>query len=392
MTNAPHSLRKMLYAMVKLGGSDLFITAGKPPCFRSQSGEILPLANASLSPTHTEKLCADCMPQRNRIEFADTNETNFSLEYDRVGRFRVNVLKQKGTCSMVIRHIRAKIPTIEELGLPEIFKRIIMERHGLVIVSGPTGAGKSTSLAAMIDYRNEREKGHIITIEDPLEFVHEHKAGIVTQREVGSDTVDYKSALKNALRQNPDVILIGEIRDKETMEFAIEAAQTGHLCLATFHASNAYLAIDRILHMFPVEEKEMARSNISLHLKAIISQRLVKTVGNGKTAAIEILVNTPRISDLILAGELAEIREAMVKGSQYGMMTFDQHLVQLWKRGIITKETACENADSATEVRLAIQDQELKDESRKEGGDDGNERKDGVLDRFISTTLEIERA
>ncbi|RMG29448.1 MAG: PilT/PilU family type 4a pilus ATPase [Methanobacteriota archaeon] len=385
-SESTHTLKKLLESMVKLGGSDLFITVNKPPSYRSKNNDILPLSRGIIQPIHAEKICTECMPSKIRIEFAETQEANFSLEFEDVGRFRINVLKQKGNYAMVARHIKSKIPTIDELGLPTVLKDIIMEKRGLVIMVGATGSGKSTTLAAMINHRNENVKGHIITIEDPIEFIHEHKAGIVTQREVGTDSNDFKSALKNTLRQNPDVVLIGEIRDRDTMEFALELAQTGHLCLATLHANNASMAIERILHLFRSEERESIRSNIGLNLRAIISQRLIRTLDNKRTPAIEILVNTPRISDLIMSGNMSEVREAMEKGKQYGMITFDQSLFDLWKRGIISKEEALGNADSSNAVRILIQKQEI---IKVENRDDNKKGKN--IDQLFSSDFELEK-
>ncbi|RMH62937.1 MAG: PilT/PilU family type 4a pilus ATPase [Zetaproteobacteria bacterium] len=347
------AIRKLLTIMQAKGGSDLYITAQCPPSLRVH-GEVAPIGSTPLTPEQTEALATSIMNDRQRQEFADTHELNMALSYAEIGRFRVNIFRQRGSVGMVIRTIPTEIPTLEQLRLPDVFKDIVMSKRGLVIMVGATSSGKSTSLAAMINHRNEHHAGHIITIEDPIEFIHPHKRSIVTQREVGTDTLDFQHALKNTLRQAPDVILIGEIRDRETMEHALTFAETGHLCMATLHANNANQALERIINFFPEEAHAQARLNLALNLRAILSQRLVKTKDGGRTAAIEILLNTPRVSDLIFQWDIPGIKEAMAKGENYGMQTFDQHLVRLWQEGRIAEDEALRHADSMNDVRLRI--------------------------------------
>jgi twitching motility protein PilU len=307
----------------------------------------------------TAQMAASIMNEKQRKEFAETMEMNLALAYDELGRFRVNIFQQRGYVGMVIRQIKVKIMTVDDLKLPEILKTIIMTKRGLILVVGATGSGKSTSLAAMIDYRNTNSPGHIITIEDPVEFVHPHKKSVVTQREVGMDTHSFKAALKNTLRQAPDVILVGEIRDTETMEHAIEFAETGHLCLGTLHANNANQAIERVMNFFPEERHPQIYMQLSLNLRAIVSQRLVRTVEGKRAAAVEIMMDTPRIKDLILKGEIGLLKEAMEAGAQEGSKTFDMALLELFKSGRITLEDAIANADSANDLRLKIKMEKL---------------------------------
>ncbi len=347
------SIKQLLMVMVKKDASDLYITADMPPAYRI-NGVVYPLKQPPLNAVQCEQLANSTMSEKQRARFAEEYEMNLALAYPDLGRFRVNIFRQRGNVGMVIRQIKTQVPTIDELGLPEIFKDIAMAKRGLVIMVGATGSGKSTSLAAMIDWRNSNQAGHIISIEDPIEFVHEHKKCVITQREVGTDTLEYKEALKNTLRQAPDVILIGEIRDRETMEHALEFAETGHLCMATLHANNANQALERVLNFFPEEVHPQVKLNLALNLKAILSQRLVKTTDDKRMPAIEILINTPRISDLIQKWEISEIKEAMKNGKNYGMQTFDQHLLQLWKDGHITEEEALRHADSVNDLRLQI--------------------------------------
>ena len=356
------SIKQLLMVMVKKDASDLYITAGMPPAYRI-NGVVHPLKQEPLNNVHCEQLANSAMSEKQRAAFAATLEMNLALSYPDLGRFRVNIFRQRGSVGMVIRQIKTTVPTLDELGLPSIFKDISLSKRGLVIMVGATGSGKSTSLAAMIDHRNTNEAGHIISIEDPIEFVHQHKKSVITQREVGTDTLEYKDALKNTLRQAPDVILIGEIRDRETMEHAITFSETGHLCMATLHANNANQALDRIMNFFPEEVHPQVRLNLALNLRAILSQRLVKTVDDARTPAIEILINTPRISDLISKWEISEIKEAMASGKNYGMQTFDQALLELWKEGKITEQEALSHADSVNDLRLRIK------MSRLEGGD-----------------------
>lgn len=362
------SIKQLLMFMVKKDASDLYITADFPPAYRI-NGVVYPLKQEPLNAIQCEQLANSCMSEKQRAAFASELELNMSLHYPELGRFRVNIFRQRGAVGMVIRQIKTKVPTIDELGLPQIFKDIAMTKRGLVIMVGATGSGKSTSLAAMIDWRNSNQAGHIITIEDPVEFVHPHKKSVITQREVGTDTLSFEAALKNALRQAPDVILLGEIRDLETMEHAIEFAETGHLAMATLHANNANQALERILNFFPEERHPQVYMNLSLNLRAILSQRLVRKKDGGRVAAIEILINTPRISDLILKGEVDTIKEAMAAGEQYGMQTFDQHLLKLWREGIIDETEALRNSDSPNDLRLKMKMAKLGEGESKGGAE-----------------------
>jgi len=359
------SIKQLLMVMVRKNASDLYISTGFPPAFRI-NGVIFPMKHEPLEAITCEQLAISCMSEKQRAAFATEYEMNLALSYPELGRFRVNIFRQRGHTGMVIRQIKTKIPTIEELGLPPIFKDFAMTRLGLVIVVGATGCGKSTSLAAMIDWRNSHQAGHIITIEDPIEFEHQHKKSVITQREVGTDTLGFKSALKNALRQAPDVILIGEIRDRETMEHALEFAETGHLCMATLHATNSNQAMERILNFFPQEMVAQVNLNLALNLKAILSQRLVRTLDKKRTVAVEIMVNTPHISDLIIKNKIDSIKDAMAEGQTYGMQTFDQDLVALWRRKRISEEEALRHADSYNDMRLKIKMAKL------EGSDEGS--------------------
>jgi len=347
------SIRKLLKIMVDQDASDIYITAGAPPAYRIR-GEVRPLGSRPFNSIMCEQLANACMTERQKAVFSSEYEMNLSLHFPEIGRFRVNIFRQRGTVGMVIRRITTKIATIDDLKLPDLFKDIAMSKRGLVIMVGATGSGKSTSLAAMVDWRNTHQAGHIITIEDPVEFVHEHKKCIVTQREVGTDTLSFRAALKNTLRQAPDVILLGEIRDSETMEYAIEFAETGHLAMATLHANNANQAMERIINFFPEDRHPQIFMNLSLNLRAILSQRLVPTVDGGRIAAIEILINTARIADLIQKGEIEAIKEAMADGEQYGMRTFDQDLLRLWREGLISEEVALANSDAPNDLRLKI--------------------------------------
>ncbi|MDQ7011661.1 MAG: PilT/PilU family type 4a pilus ATPase [Mariprofundaceae bacterium] len=375
------SIKQMLMVMVKKDASDLYITAGMPPTYRIE-GIVYPVKHEPLNPVQCEQLANSTMSEKQRAAFANDYEMNLALSYPDLGRFRVNIFRQRGHVGMVIRQIKTQVPTIDELGLPEVFRDIVMTKRGLVIMVGATGSGKSTSLAAMIDWRNSNQAGHIITVEDPIEFVHEHKKCIITQREIGTDTHEYQAALKNTLRQAPDVILIGEIRDRETMEHALTFAETGHLCLSTLHANNANQALERIMNFFPEESQPQVSLNLALNLKAILSQRLVKTPDGSRMPAIEILINTPRISDLITKWEITEIKEAMAAGKNYGMQTFDQHLLQLWKDGKISEEEALRHADAINDLRLQIKMAKL------EGG--GGDRSDlDQLSGMNSTDLKL---
>jgi twitching motility protein PilU len=342
-----------LKLLVYKDGSDLYLTAGAPPAAKFQ-GKLTPIDNVVLTDEMIRDIAYSVMDEQQRREFEHRPEMNLALSEEGVGRFRVNIFKQRNAHAMVVRNIKVKIPKVEELGLPEVLKSVIMEKRGLVLFVGATGSGKSTSLAALIDHRNSNSSGHIITIEDPIEFVHPHKKSLVNQREVGVDTQSYEDALKNTLRQAPDVILIGEIRAQETMEHAIAFAETGHLCLSTLHANNSNQALDRIINFFPEERRNQLLMDLSLNLRAFVSQRLVPTVDGKRAAAIEILLGTPLVADMIRKGEIHAIKEVMEKSENIGMQTFDSHLIKMYQQGIITEETAIKNADSANNVRLKI--------------------------------------
>ncbi len=347
------SIRKLLQVMVNKGASDLYLMAGAPPGYRIQ-GVIKRMGKENFSPITMDKLAAQLMTEKQKVEFSNSMEMNVSAAFAGMGRFRVNIYRQRGSIGMVIRQITTEIPSIDDLQLPEIFKDIAMTKRGLVLMVGGTGSGKSTSLAAIVDWRNTNQAGHIITIEDPVEFMHTHKKCFVTQREVGSDTISFQAALKNTLRQAPDVILLGEIRDYETMEHAISFAETGHLVLATLHANNASQAVERIINFFPSEQHQQVYMNLSMNLKAILSQRLVKTKDDSRIAAIEILINSPRIMDLILKGDISGIKNAMQAGEQYKMQTFDQALLNMWGKGLIDDVEALRYSDSANNMRLEM--------------------------------------
>jgi twitching motility protein PilU len=333
--------------------SDLFVTSGVPISMKL-NGEMVGINNEVLSAEDSKECVLSIMNEKQKEEFKENLECNFAIAIEGVARFRINAFIQQGRYGMVLRIINTKIPNIDSLGVPEVLKKIIMEKRGLVIVVGATGSGKSTTLAAMIGHRNQNQAGHIITIEDPIEFVHEHAKSIVTQREVGVDTKDWEHALKNTLRQAPDVILVGEIRDKETMEYAINFAETGHLCLATLHANNANQALDRIINFFPSEKRNQLLMDLSLNLKSIVSQRLVPAINGGRVPAVEVLINSPYIQDLIFKGEVSTIKEAMKKGKELGMITFDQALFEHYEEGKISFEETLRNADSVTDLKLAI--------------------------------------
>jgi twitching motility protein PilU len=364
-------MQDLLRAMVSKKASDLFITAGFPPAIKL-NGRMTPVANQALTPQHTADLAAAMMNDKQAAEFESTKECNFAISPGGIGRFRVSAFLQQGRVGMVLRTIVATIPNFDDLQLPPILQDVSLAKRGLVILAGGTGSGKSTTLAAMIGYRNENTYGHIITIEDPIEFVHEHKNCIITQREVGVDTESWHAALKNTLRQAPDVILIGEVRDRETMDYAIAFAETGHLCMATLHANSANQALDRIINFFPEERRQQLLMDLSLNVRAIVSQRLLpKRDGKGRAAAVEILLNSPLIADLIFKGEVHEIKEVMKKSREIGMQTFDQHLFELYEAGLVSYEDALRNADSLNELRLAIklQGAEAKDKDMMSGLD-----------------------
>lgn len=347
-------MHDLLRNMVQKGGSDLFVTAGAPPSVKVD-GAMSALSNQALSPQHTQILVRSLMNDKQSAEFDATQECNFAISLPGVSRFRVNAFTQRGSVGVVLRLIRSDIPELKDLNLPAVLEEIAMTKRGLVIFVGATGSGKSTSLAAMVGYRNKNSKGHIITIEDPIEFVHHHEGCIVTQREVGVDTESYEVALKNTLRQAPDVILIGEIRDRETMDYAIAFAETGHLCLSTLHANSTNQALDRIINFFPEERRQQLLMDLSLNLKSLISQRLIPSItGEGRVAAVEVMINTPLMSDLIFKGQVHEIKELISKSNETGMQTFDQALFDLSESGLIAFEDALRNADSVNDLRLRI--------------------------------------
>ncbi len=347
-------MHDLLRLMSQKNGSDLFITANYPPAIKVD-GKITPVSNQLLTAQHTAELARSIMNDRQAAEFEATKECNFAISPSGIGRFRVNALIQQARVAVVCRTINMSIPTLDELGLPTVLKDLAMTKRGLVIFVGGTGTGKTTSLAALVNHRNINSHGHIITVEDPIEFIHDHKGCIVTQREIGVDTDSWEAALKNTLRQAPDVILMGEIRDRETMDHAVAFAETGHLCLATLHANSSNQAIDRIINFFPEERRHQLLMDLSLNLRALVSQRLLpKKDGKGRVAAIEIMLNSPLISDLIFKGEVHEIKEIMKKSREIGMQTFDQALFDHFEAGHITYEDALRNADSVNDLRLQI--------------------------------------
>ncbi|HXE21430.1 MAG TPA: PilT/PilU family type 4a pilus ATPase [Rhodoferax sp.] len=347
-------INDLLKLMVSRNGSDLFITGEFPPAIKVD-GKITKVSPQPLTAAHTLALTRSIMNDKQVADFERTKECNFAISPAGIGRFRVNAFIQQGMVGMVLRVIPNVIPTVDGLGMPQILKDVAMSKRGLCILVGATGSGKSTTLAAMIDWRNENSYGHIITVEDPVEFVHAHKNCVITQREVGIDTDSWEAALKNTLRQAPDVILMGEIRDRETMEHAMAFAETGHLCMATLHANSANQALDRIINFFPEERRAQLLMDLSLNLRALVSQRLVpKQSGRGRSAAVEIMLNSPLISDLIFKGEVSEIKEIMKKSRNLGMQTFDQALYDAYENSVITYEDALRNADSLNDLRLQI--------------------------------------
>jgi twitching motility protein PilU len=364
-------IHELLRAMIAKKASDLFITAGFPPAFKLD-GKMTPVSNQSLTPQHTQELARSLMNDKQAQEFEASKECNFAINPPGIGRFRVNAFVQQARVGIVLRTITTTIPKMDDLGLPPVLKDVAMTKRGLVIMVGGTGSGKSTTLAAMIGYRNENSHGHIITIEDPIEYVHDHKNCVITQREVGVDTDSWEAALRNTLRQAPDVILIGEVRERETMEHAIAFAETGHLCMCTLHANSANQALDRIINFFPEERRAQLLMDLSLNLKGLVSQRLIPLKDTkGRAAAIEILLNSPLISDLIFKGEVHEIKEIMKKSREMGMQTFDQALFDLYEGGKIGYEDAMRNADSMNELRLQIKlhGKETKDRDLTSGVD-----------------------
>ena len=347
-------MHDLLRLMLGKKASDLFITVGFPPAIKVD-GKVTPVSNQTLTPQHTQEFARSLMNDRQAQEFEATKECNFAISPPGIGRFRVNAFVQQSRVGLVLRTITTAIPKFEELNLPSVLQDIAMSKRGIVIFVGGTGCGKSTSLAAMVGYRNENSYGHIVTIEDPVEFVHEHKNCIITQREVGVDTDNWFSALKNTLRQAPDVILIGEIRDRDTMEYAIAFAETGHLAMSTLHANSSNQALDRIINFFPDERRQQLLMDLSLNLRAFVSQRLIlRKEGKGRVAAVEIMLNSPLISDLIFKGEVHEIKEIMSRSRELGMQTFDQALYDLYEAGRISYEDALRNADSVNDLRLKI--------------------------------------
>jgi twitching motility protein PilU len=348
-------MQDLLRRVVEKKASDLFITAGFPPAIKID-GEVRPQSERALTGEQSGVLTRAIMNDRQTKEFDATKECNFAIAPPGIGRFRVNAFVQQGQTGCVLRLINSKIPTVEELDLPPILKEVVLSKRGLVVMVGGTGSGKSTSLAAMVGYRNEKTRGHIVTIEDPVEYVHQHKGCVITHREIGVDTDSWHMALKNTLRQAPDVILIGEIRDRETMEYGIQFAETGHLVLATLHANSANQALDRIINFFPDERREQLLMDLSLNIRALVSQRLIPREGGGggRIAATEIMLNSPLIQDLIFKGEVAKIKEVMSRSTRLGMRTFDQALFELYETGFISFEDAIRNADSKNELRLRV--------------------------------------
>ncbi|MGA8031023.1 MAG: PilT/PilU family type 4a pilus ATPase [Casimicrobiaceae bacterium] len=352
--SATKFIHDLLALLVKQNGSDLFITAGFPPAIKVD-GKITPVSKQPLTPQHSIELVRSVMNDKQAAEFESTKECNFAISPPAVGRFRVNAFMQQGRVGMVLRTIVTEIPKFEDLGLPPVLRDVIMSKRGIMIFIGATGAGKSTSMASLLGYRNENSYGHIITIEDPIEFVHEHRNCIVTQREVGVDTDSWEVALKNSLRAAPDVILIGEIRDRQTMDYAVAFAETGHLCLATLHANSTNQALDRIINFFPEERRAQLLMDLSLNVRAFVAQRLIpRRDGRGRVPAVEVMLNSPLVSDLIFKGDVGGIKELMKRSREIGMQTFDQALFDLYEAGLITYEDALRNADSLNDLRLEI--------------------------------------
>ena len=344
----------LLKLMISRNGSDLFITAEFPPAIKID-GKVTKLSAQPLTGVHTQALARSIMNDKQAADFERTKECNFAIAPAGVGRFRANAFVQQGKIGMVLRVIPATLPTIDGLGMPQVLKDVVMSKRGLCILVGATGSGKSTTMAAMVDWRNENSQGHIVTVEDPVEFVHAHKNCVITQREVGLDTENWEAALKNTLRQAPDVILMGEVRDRETMEHAIAFAETGHLCLCTLHANSANQALDRVINFFPEERRSQLLMDLSLNLRSMISQRLVpRENGKGRVAVVEVLLNTPLIADLVFKGDVSEIKEIMKKSRNLGMQTFDQALYDAFEDNVISYEDALRNADSVNDLRLQI--------------------------------------
>jgi twitching motility protein PilU len=364
-------MQSLLRKLVDKNGSDLFITSGFPPAIKID-GEIHRAAEQPLTPDQSALIVRSIMNDRQAREFDGTKECNFAISPQGIGRFRVNVFVQQGAVGAVLRRIITRIPTLDELDLPPVLKDVAMTKRGLVIVVGATGSGKSTTLAAMVNHRNMNSRGHIVTVEDPVEYVHPHGRCVVTHREIGVDTESWHNALKNTLRQAPDVIMIGEIRDRDTMEYGIQFSETGHLCLATLHANSANQALDRIINFFPEDKRSQLLMDLSLNVKALVSQRLIpREKGDGRVAAMEIMLHSPLIADLIFKGEVTRIKEIMAKSTRLGMQTFDQDLFALYERGVISYEEAMRNADSKNELRLRIKLESKRDKAvAEEGGSD----------------------
>ncbi len=361
-------IHDLLRRMVERSASDLFLTAGFPPALKID-GEVRPQSERALAPEQSATLVRSLMNDRQTREFDATHECNFAIAPPGIGRFRVSAFVQQSTSGCVIRMINANIPTFEELDLPPILKELSLSKRGLVVVVGGTGSGKSTTLAAMVGYRNEKTRGHIVTVEDPVEFIHQHKGCVITHRDVGVDTDSWQVALKNVLRQAPDVIYIGEIRDRETMEYAVQFAETGHLVFSTLHANNANQALDRIINFFPDERREQLLMDLSLNIRAFVSQRLVpREGGTGRIAAMEIMLNSPLIQDLIFKGEVVKIRDVMARSNRLGMKTFDQSLFELYEAGFISYEDALRNADSKNELRLRVKLESHRESPQLEDG------------------------
>ena len=367
-------LTELLKNMLEKGASDLFITVGSPPALKV-NGELVVFNSKPISREQAEEILRSAMNEKQQAEFRDTQECNFALSLDGIGRFRVNTYVQRGSVGLVARHINTEVPTLASLGLPPILGQLVLEKRGLILMVGATGSGKSTSLAALVNHRNEHARGHIITIEDPIEFMHPHKKSLIMQREVGVDTDSWFAALKNTLRQAPDVILIGEIRDRETMEYAITFAETGHLCLATLHSNNSNQALDRIINFFSIDRRPQLLMDLSLNLRGIVSQRLIPNIQGGRTPAIEILLSSPLVSDLIHKGDVHEIKAIMAKSRDLGMCTFDQALFNLCADGRVAPETALRFADSQNELRLMLKTLVRRPAN---GNDDANDDPNGL--------------
>lgn len=368
-------------AMNKAEASDLYLTVGFPPSMRTEKG-VEKITGTPLTIEEINEIIATILTNRQRRQYEAEMELNTSLDVGEYGRYRVNILRQRQNPALVLRRIISQIPTFEELKLPEMLGNLALEKRGLIMVTGQTGSGKSTTLASMIEHRNQSQEGHIITIEDPIEYFYEHKKSIISQREVGVDTESYAIALKNSLRQRPDVILVGEIRDREVMEQALTASETGHLCLSTLHTSNAYQSIERTVNMFPEEYHEQIRLNMAMNLKAIISQRLVPTIDGSLTVAIEIMLNKGLIKELIHKGEISKIRPIMEQNNQFGMCTFDQSFFWLYTQGKITEETALANADQPGDLKIKIQNHDL-------GGEDAAQEGQSALNRIDTSLLSV---